>query len=177
VSQRKSDDAKAAATLIAALRRRLDNQHVRTDPAVIEELRKLEAQLVAQFVTVGAVPGRHRSGILPTLRGSGLQVEDADGYNLKPDPLTARTAAEFMEILRRYRAWSGDPSWRSMAMRSGQVRVHSTMHAAMHSDLLPRLDLVRAVIAGCGGSHDDIRAFVTAWRFIDSDCRASNSEE
>jgi hypothetical protein len=41
------------------------------------------------------------------------------------------------------------------------------MHTAMRGNTLPRLELVRAVITCCGGSQDDIRAWVTAWRRID----------
>jgi hypothetical protein len=46
--------------------------------------------------------------------------------------------------------------------------VHSTMYAAMHADALPKLDVVKAIVIGCGGSEDDLRMFVTAWRRLES---------
>jgi len=166
---RLDEDVEATAAAIAGLRHRLGNQQLLTHPAVMKELHKLDDQLVAQLSNTDGAPGRHRSrAFREESRGGRQQIEDVAGYDhLKPDPLIATTPSEFMEALRRYRAWSGDPSWRAMAREAGQVVVHSTMHAAMHGNTLPRLELVRAVITGCGGSPDDMRAFVTAWRRID----------
>jgi hypothetical protein len=42
------------------------------------------------------------------------------------------------------------------------------MHAAMNGNTLPKLDVVKAIIIGCGGSEDDLRMFVTAWRRLES---------
>jgi hypothetical protein len=42
------------------------------------------------------------------------------------------------------------------------------MHAAMNGNTLPKLDVVKAIIIGCGGSDDDLRMFVTAWRRLES---------
>ena len=42
-------------------------------------------------------------------------IPDADGYDLCPDPLKARTPAELVDALRRYRIWAGEPSFRDMA--------------------------------------------------------------
>lgn len=162
------EDVEEVAADIAGLRYRLGNQQILTHPVVMTELRKLDVQLVTQLSSMDGASGRHRSRALrEESRGSRQQVEDVAGYDhLKPDPLTATTPAEFMDTLRRYRAWSGEPSWRNMARDAGQVVVHSTMYAAMQNDTLPKLDLVKAVVTGCGGSQDDVRAFVTAWRRI-----------
>jgi hypothetical protein len=40
------------------------------------------------------------------------------------------------------------------------------MYSAMNGSALPKLDVVRAIIAGCGGGEDDLKLFVTAWRRI-----------
>jgi hypothetical protein len=154
-------DASSIATMIAGLRRRLRNPSVLEHPIVLSELRKLELQLNRQMSDGDSSHGRHRSAAAP-------QVEDVAGYDLKPDPLTATTAAEFMAMLRQYKSWSGDPSWRRMADRAGQVIVHSTMHAAMRADTLPKLEVVKAIITGCGGSQEDMRSFVTACRRLAS---------
>lgn len=165
-------DAEAAAivTAIAGLRWRLRRQGMLEHPAVLREMRKLEDQVAAHLARqADRIPGRHRSpaGATPGRQG-GRQISDAFGYDLKPDPAAATTAAQFIRTLWEYKIWSGDPSWRKMAARAGQTVVHSTMHAAMHGDALPKLDVVRAIITGCGGGEDDLRAFATAWRRIQS---------
>lgn len=156
-------EATNTATAIAGLRRRLMRPGILGHPAVQGELRKLEEQVTTQLEQDGRGPGRHRSGI------PGQQVSDACGFDRKPDPLTATTPAEYLTVLWEYKAWSGDPSWRRMAAQAGQAVVHSTMYAAMHGDALPRFEVVKAIINGCGGSEDDLRTFATAWRRIDSD--------
>jgi hypothetical protein len=157
-------EAIATATAIAGLRWRLSHHGTLEHPAVQRELRKLEEQVTAQLADqADRNPGRHRS-----LVGGGQQISDASGYDLKPDPLTATTTAQFIKTLWQYKVWSGDPSWRKMAAQAGQTVVHSTMHAAMHGDALPKLDVVKAIITGCGGGEDDLRTFATAWRRIES---------
>jgi len=42
----------------------------------------------------------------------------------------------------------------------------STMCTALGSDALPTMDMVVAVVAGCGGDGPDVARFVTAWRQI-----------
>ena len=154
-------EAAATAAMISGLRKRLCDPRLLKDPLVVSELRKLDVQLDRQMSDSESRHGRHRSA-------TGPQVEDVSGYDLKPDPLSATTAAEFMATLRQYRSWNGDPSWRRMATRAGQVIVHSTMHTAMQGDTLPKLEVVKAIITGCEGSQEDMRSFVTAWRRLAS---------
>jgi hypothetical protein len=161
-------ETEATVTAIAGLRWRLRRPETLNDPAVLCELRKLEEQVTEQLDEQDRRnPGRHRStagGI--TGRRDGRQVADARGFDLKPDPLTASTPDEFIAALRRYREWSGHPSWRKMAAQAGQTVVHSTMWAAMNGSDLPSLEVVKAIVAGCGGGDTDLRAFATAWRRI-----------
>jgi hypothetical protein len=160
-------EASQTVAIIAGLRRRLRDQLILRHPAVMRELHRLDIQLIGQMSGTGSRSGRHRSGVYRA-SADAAQVEDIAGFDLKPDPLTATTPAQFIAALREYRAWSGSPSWRKMAERAGQAVVHSTMHAAMHSDALPKLDVVKAIIVGCNGGPEDVRAFVTAWRQLDS---------
>jgi hypothetical protein len=164
------------ATQIAGLRWRLKRLGNLEHPAVLRELRKLDEQLAAQLELSGQASGRHRTR---ASRASGRrdtdQISDACGYELKPDPLSTTAPAEFIDCLWRYKAWSGDPSWRNMANRAGQVVVHSTIYAAMHGTALPKHDVVRAIITGCGGGNDDLVAFITAWRRLDA-ARTSASD-
>jgi hypothetical protein len=157
-------EASAAATAIAGLRWRLRRQEILEHPKVLGELQKLEAQLADQLAHFDP-PGRHRSAASEAI---GQQISDADGIDLRPDPLKATTPAEFIDALRQYKLWSGDPSWRMMAKRAGQAVVHSTMYAAMNGDSLPKLDVVKAIILGCGGGEDDLSSFASAWHRIAS---------
>jgi hypothetical protein len=96
----------------------------------------------------------------------GWVVADAEGFDLRPDPLAARTPAELMAALRRYREWAGQPSFREVASRCGQRIVASTLCTALKRDDLPPMRVVLAVVAGCGGGEQDQQRYATAWRQI-----------
>jgi hypothetical protein len=151
------------ATAIAGLTFRLRRQKDINHPKILNELSKLVELLDERVDQGNEGTGRHR--LIPNLPMS-QQIDDADGFDLRPDPLTATTPPDFIEALRLYRAWSGQPSWRAMAKRANQAVVHSTMHAAMNSDDLPKAEVVKAIVIGCGGGEEDLRQFMTAWRRI-----------
>jgi hypothetical protein len=106
-------------------------------------------------------PGRYPEAAAPV-------VPDLPGENLCPDPGAAQTPAEFMAVLRRYRKWAGEPSFRSMEhvirKQCGQHFAASTLHAALKGDSLPSLPKVQAVVTACGGSDAHRQAFTAAWR-------------
>jgi hypothetical protein len=106
-------------------------------------------------------PGRYPEVAAPV-------VPDPPGLNLCPDPGAAQTAAEFMDTLRKYRKWAGEPSFRVMEhvirKQCGQHFAASTIHAALKSHDLPSLQKVQAIITACGGSDAHQQAFTTAWR-------------
>lgn len=156
-------EASAVATVIAGLRGRLRRQEVFEHPKVQSALRALEEQVDEQLIYADQRTGKHR---LPTSKNASRQINDASGFDQKPDPLTATTAAEFVQILRDYKQWSGNPSWRAMAKNANQIVVHSTMHSAMNSESLPKFEVMKAIIIGCGGDEDDLKAFASAWRRI-----------
>lgn len=154
-------EAAATSTAIAGLRRRL-KRHGIEHPSVRRELGKLEDLLIALFEQPGR-PGRHRSQASRSpSRQASQETGEAAASDLKPDPAEANTEAEFVAVLRRYRAWSGDPAWRRMAARSRQRTSHSAIYKAMHRQDLPKLDVVEAIIIGCGG-QEDLPAFTAAW--------------
>jgi len=96
-------------------------------------------------------------------------IDDADGYDLRPNPLSARTEAELMATLRRFRLWAGEPSYRqiSQVARKGRLKVGvSTLCTALNSDTLPSLAVMLAAVTGCGGDGEDQRRFATAWRTL-----------
>jgi len=151
------------ARIIAGLRWRLQHQEILEHPKVLSELSQLDQQITGQLATADRNPGRHRSPTGPVVS---QRSGDAPGFELKPNPATATTPAEFIDALRQYKAWRGSPSWRKMAEQAGQAVVHSTMYQAMKSDALPKWEVVKAIIMGCGGGEDDIRSFLSAWRRI-----------
>lgn len=145
---------------IARLRRRLASPGVLNHPRISAELDQLD-QLVAAGLD-------HRRGrhCLPAAAGPACRaaVQDAAGYSLKPDPLTARTGTELVAVLRRYRQWAGNTPFRQMAERTRWQVAHSTMCVALKSESLPPLKVVMAIVTGCGGTDEDQQAFATAWR-------------
>lgn len=151
---------------IRRLGRRLLSVGAINDPQVQAALHQLDRQ-VADVISPGR--GRHRllSGGLDAVAPSEA-IRDTRGYNLKPNPLTATTSAEFVKALRQYRAWAGNVPYRQMAARAQQTVAHSTLFVALNSNELPALKVVIAIIVGCGGSIDDQQKFATAWRRINS---------
>ena len=148
--------------------------------AVWREVEQAERNCAASSVALGKVTAEHdrlartgealallvRDGRTARTAPAPKPLPDTDGFDLRPDPLKARTAAELVDALRSYRVWAGEPPFRQMAARARQKVAHSTLYAAMDSDELPRQDVVAAIIAGCGGSEDEQRRYVTAWRRI-----------
>jgi hypothetical protein len=152
------------ARLVADIRRlryQLASPDALANPLVYAELNELYKQV---WSAQDRRAGRHR--LQAQARQAAEPVQDAMGFNLKPDPLTATTSAELVARLREYRQWAGDPPFRKIAAQARQKVAHSTIFVALNSDELPSLKVVVAVIAGCGGGEEDQRAFATAWRRV-----------
>ena len=102
------------------------------------------------------------------IRANGARARptpDVPGQDQRPNPRRARTSAEFVEALRQFRIWAGNPSFRDMARNCDHQMGYSTMCAVLRKDELPRrLEIVEAIITGCGGSDEDRQRFATAWR-------------
>jgi hypothetical protein len=148
---------------INRIRHQLASPEMLDNPAIYNELQELYKQV---WTAQEQRAGRHR--LQTQVRPVSQPIRDAAGYDLKPDPLTARTSSELVARLREYREWSGEPPFRMMAEQARQKVAHSTIFGALNSDELPRLKVVMAIIAGCGGGIDDQRAFATAWRRVKS---------
>jgi hypothetical protein len=93
-------------------------------------------------------------------------IPDMPGFNWCPDPGGIQTAAEFMDVLRKYRLWAGNPSFRAMQRQCDHRFAASTICAAMQGDGLPSLDMTDAIIVACGGREEHRQAFATAWRSL-----------
>jgi hypothetical protein len=93
-------------------------------------------------------------------------IPDLPGRDQRPDPLTARTPADFREALRKLRQWAGNPSYRKLGKQCGGKPAASTIWAALNDDILPDMDVVRAIVRACGGQEQE-SAFITAWRELE----------
>lgn len=91
-------------------------------------------------------------------------IPDAADHDLRPNPLNAQTPAEFMQLLRDFRVWSGKPSYRTMARKSGLAFGASTFCTVLNQDRLPKQQILRAIILVCDGDSQDLQVWVTAWR-------------
>jgi hypothetical protein len=150
------------AITIAGLRSRLGRPDILRHPRVKRELQALLEIVSSLLGPAEPGSGRHREDG----ESADAHASDALTHDLKPNPLAATNAAQFISALWEYRAWSGEPSWRTMATRAHHVVVHSTIYAAMNGSTLPKLEVVRAVIVGCNGSQEDLQAFIMAWHRI-----------
>lgn len=155
--------ADETARTIAGLRGRLWYQGLVQHPRVNQEMQALFDQWAVLQGRANSRRGRHRTAA----EADGELVASPSRSELEPKPLAATTPAAFVEVLRQYRAWHGSPSWRNMAIRANQAVVFSTMHTAMNSDALPKFEVMKAIVIGCGGGEADLEKFTAAWRRID----------
>ncbi|AAZ56902.1 hypothetical protein JCM3263A_19110 [Thermobifida fusca] len=108
-----------------------------------------------------------RGGELDRQPPRSTAVPDLDGHDTRPDPLAATTPAEFVEAMRLFRRWAGTPSYRKMQQNCGNRCSATSFHTALSQDKLPKLSLVEAFIAACGGSDEEYRRWATAWRRLE----------
>jgi hypothetical protein len=94
------------------------------------------------------------------------QIPDINGHDLRPDPLAAKTAAEFVACLRCFRTWAGQPTLREIAARSRQAVSYTTIQKILARDDLPSLTATLAILNGCGATHEYQQSFATAWRHL-----------
>jgi DNA-binding SARP family transcriptional activator/tetratricopeptide (TPR) repeat protein len=94
-------------------------------------------------------------------------IPDAPGHDLRPDPLTAMTAADFMTTLRRLRQWAGNPSYRKMEEQCGRAAASATICTALTHDELPSQEIVEAIVVACGGGAEQVSRYITAWRNLE----------
>jgi hypothetical protein len=138
---------------IRVLRRQLRELYEMGGPVTAQE-----AGLQSEEAAEAAVSGDQAFMAAPRA------LRDAEGYDLRPDPLAAQTPAGLMSALHQFRTWAGDPSFRTMSDRSNPRLSASTLCTALSRDVLPTLAVVQAVVTSCGGNEEDQRRFTTAWR-------------
>ncbi|WP_017617947.1 hypothetical protein [Nocardiopsis gilva] len=94
-------------------------------------------------------------------------MRDVEGFDLRPDPLQTSTPSEFVEAMRRYRRWAGNPSYRTMATNCGYTCSAAAFHAALKSEGLPKFTQLNAFVIACGGDEAEFQRWATAWRKLD----------
>lgn len=157
------DEVAVTKSAVAGLLRLLRRPGVLEQPSVLGDICKLESFLWSAFEQKGSPPGRHRAPSASHRRTGAADHES----ELKPDPSAAQTPAEFVLALRRLKAWSG-LSLRAIAAGAKQKRVHTTIQNAMKHETLPTLEVVHAIVTGCGGSEEDLRAFTATWHRLNA---------
>ncbi|MEV4620649.1 helix-turn-helix domain-containing protein [Asanoa sp. NPDC049573] len=83
-----------------------------------------------------------------------------------PRPEQARTAAEFIDMLRALKEWSG-LSYRDLerqARSAGDRLPPSTVATMLSRTSLPRLNLLGAFVKACGGNRDEVVSWIEARR-------------
>lgn len=130
-----------------------------------------QATLDSSFAAAFAAAGEGAAAAAAILRQPGRDdreldapVPDRPGADLRPDPADAGTVAEFLDCLRNYRIWAGSPSYRIMSRNCRRRFAPSTICTALGGDSLPGLEMVLAIVSGCGGTAQHKSEFATAWR-------------
>lgn len=166
---RDGDDQNLVALVwdIRRIGKKLQSAQTVNHPRVRFALNQLDEQLAS---VLGESRGRHRLAMAgmtaPIDEGAAQKTIDAAP---KPNPQTATTAAELVIALRQYRAWAGNVTFRQMAARARYVVPHAAMCIALNdTSKLPALNVVTAIIAGCGGDANDQEMLTKAWRRIES---------
>lgn len=79
------------------------------------------------------------------------------------DLSAVQTPLEFMTALRDYHELRGKPGRRLMAIRCRQAYTATPIREALAADVLPKLAMLRAILAGVQATPDGQAAFVNAW--------------
>jgi hypothetical protein len=162
------EDLVALAWDIRRIGKKLESAQAVNHPRVRFALNQLGEQLAS---VLGESRGRHRLAIadMTTPADEGVVQKTIDAVS-KPNPQTATTARELVIALRKYRAWAGNVTFRQMAVRARYTVPHAVMCIALNdTSELPALNVVTAIIAGCGGDTNDQEMFTNAWRRIESE--------
>ncbi|WP_159942597.1 MULTISPECIES: hypothetical protein [unclassified Nocardiopsis] len=94
-----------------------------------------------------------------------LPVRALAGYERRPNPLDARTPAEFLLTMRRYLVWAGDWSYWELEHLCGGAVKRSTFREVLEGTELPRYVFLMAFVTACAGEDEaERRRWVTAWR-------------
>lgn len=116
---------------------------------------------------------RRLEGLMAQKRGRRPQIEavptqaffDSGPMDLRPNPLAVYTDRQFMECLVQFKVYAGNRSFRQISEYCGGKVSPSTVGNVLRGGTLPdRLEVIDAIVLGCGGSDGDRADFAHAWR-------------
>ncbi|MFW5420953.1 hypothetical protein J0910_30500 [Nocardiopsis sp. CNT-189] len=126
-------------------------------------------------------PGRRPRTPRPRLRAPApAAFPDYEGYDERPDPMSARSTEDFIELPCQYRHWAGEPSLRDLEYHSGGKLKRSTIQSVLQPSEgrkdrkdaarkekrgnLVGIASVTSLIQACGGDGDEVQRWGTARR-------------
>jgi hypothetical protein len=124
-----------------------------------------ESEVMAREQALEGLMAQKRGRRLPAEAVPAQAFFDSGPLELRPDPLTAHSVREFLECLSRFRIYAGNRSVRQISEYCGGLISPSTVGNVLRGGTLPdRLEVVDAIVLGCGGSPDDRADFAYTWR-------------
>ncbi|MEU6037581.1 hypothetical protein ABZ801_19440 [Actinomadura sp. NPDC047616] len=94
---------------------------------------------------------------------SGTRPADGAALVREPDPATATTARELLDLADTYRVWKGEPSYRQMSERARNQYVASTFNTLTKRETLPKVEVLLAYLEGCGAGEAERERWRQAW--------------
>jgi hypothetical protein len=101
--------------------------HDRAEERAEPSRQAAEEQTRAQVLHEEAAKAFEAAGARRERPPLGSPAQDLPGCHLRPDPSGVRHPAEFIEALRQFRTWAGNPSYRDMARACNGRPAASTM--------------------------------------------------
>lgn len=92
----------------------------------------------------------------------------------RPNPMDARTPAEFLLTMRRYLVWAGDWSYLELEYKCGGVVSANKFQHALEGTTLPGYVFLMAFVTACVGTDEGERLrWATAWHRLRRAARAA----
>jgi hypothetical protein len=124
-----------------------------------------ESELMAREKALESLIEQTRARRRQAEAAPGPMFPDSGPIDLRPNPHTARTPVEFLQCLMNFRIWSGNRSLRQIAEQSdGRISASGVRNVLNGSELPERLEVVDAIVVGCGGANEDRADFAFVWR-------------
>jgi hypothetical protein len=96
-------------------------------------------------------------------------IPDLLGHDQSPNPMQAKTPAQFVAAMNAYRVWAGNPSLRELERRCAKKISYSTFRNMLSKPALPKLAALETFVRALGGASDDLQRWATAWRKLMKD--------
>ena len=119
----------------------------------------------------------YRVGRVARVRGDLMSTPTTDTHSeseQRPNPMDARTPAEFLLTMRRYLARAGDWSYLELEFKCGGVVSAEKFRRALEGTELPGYVFLMAFVTACVGTDEGERLrWATAWHRLRRAARAA----